>query len=365
MNVSDTPTQHSNSTTELTQSSKVKDSKVSFQLWQLLLPVGISLFVVYLLLKENITADSFKDFSFTWHSMLGIGLAILAFGIQNAAMAHRYHTLAYPYLSTGGALRVTFLADFASAVTPSAVGGSSVVFLFLGNEGVSAGRATAITISGLFLDELFMSIISLVLLLFVHQGLEIGDVPALAEGLNITFIVLTVVLSLWTLILYISLFHKSSWVGNTLFWFTSWKPLRKWRGNAEKLKRDLLVTSQEMKHKNLWYWIKLFGATIVSWSGRFGIACMLIFGFGEAGGDLWMAYLRQMVIWLLAIIMPTPGGSGFAEYMFQIAYVDYFPNTAIALMVALIWRTITSFSYLFIGPIILMYQLRHKKPVTE
>lgn len=338
---------------------------MGFRLWQLLLPIGISLFVVYLLMKENITADSFKEFSFTWRSFLGILLALVAFGIQNIAMAHRYYVLAHPYMNFPGALRVTFLADFASAVTPSAVGGSSVVFLFLGNEGVSAGRATAITISGLFLDEFFMSIVSLILLLFVHRGLEIGDVPAMSVGLNITFIILAVVLSLWTLILYFSLFHKSDWVGGILFWLTSLRPFRKWRPGAEKLKHDLHVTSVEMRHKNFWYWLKLFGDTIVSWSGRFGIACMMVYGFGMANADLWMAYLRQMVIWLLAIIIPTPGGSGFAEYMFQVSYADYFPNAAIALMVALIWRVITSFSYLFIGPVVLMYQFRHRKPVLE
>lgn len=342
-----------------------RQGRVRFRPWQLLLPIGISLVVIYLLMRENITADSFREFRITTKSILGILLAVVAWGVQNAAMAHRYYTLAHPYMSRGGGLRVTFLADFASAVTPSAVGGSSVVFLFLGHEGVSTGRATAITISGLFLDELFMSLLSIVMLLFVHQGLEIGHVPALSIGLNVTFVILAIVLSLWTMALYISLFHKPTWFGNILIWITSWRPLRRMRAGAEKMKRDLVTTSEEMKHKNLWYWLKLFSATIVSWSGRFMIACMLIYGFSAVQVDLWLAFIRQMVIWLLAIIVPTPGGSGFAEYMFQVAYEDFFPNPAIALMVAIVWRMITSFSYLIIGPMVLLYQLRHKKEITE
>jgi uncharacterized membrane protein YbhN (UPF0104 family) len=51
--------------------------------------------------------------------------------------------------------------------------------------------------------------------------------------------------------------------------------------------------------------------------------------------------------------------------MFTVAYVDFLPNPAIALMVALVWRAITSFSYLVIGPVILTYQLRRKKPVDH
>jgi hypothetical protein len=50
--------------------------------------------------------------------------------------------------------------------------------------------------------------------------------------------------------------------------------------------------------------------------------------------------------------------------MFKVAYVDYLPNPAIALMVALVWRAITSFSYLVIGPVILTFQLRRKRPAS-
>ncbi len=341
------------------------EQKTGFRLWQLILPVGISVAVIIILMKENITADSFREFRFTWRSVLGIVLALVAWCIQNSAMAHRYYSLAHPHMSRLGALRVTLLADFASAVTPSAVGGSSVLFLFLGNEGVNVGRATAITISGLFLDELFMSLVSMVLLLSVYMGLEVGDVPTLSAGLNVTVMVLTVVLSLWTSALYVSLFHKSSWVGNILVWLTSWRLLRKWRTAAEKIKGDLMIASREMKEKSWWYWTKLFGATILSWVGRFSIACMLVYGFSSEMVNMWIAFGQQVVIWLLAIIIPTPGGSGFAEYMFQVAYEDFFPNPGIAIMVALVWRMITSFSYLLIGPPLLMYQMRHRKSIQE
>ncbi len=342
---------------------KTKNRKLGFSLWQILLPVGISLLVVALLMRENITADSFESFVLTRRSMTGIGLAIIAWGVQNLAMGHRYYMLAYPYMNKRGALRVTFLVDFASAVTPSAVGGSSVAFLFMGREGVSVGRATAITIGGLFLDELLMSLIGVFLLFFVHKGLGIEDIPALSVGIYITLVLVTVILSVWTLALFISLFHKPAWVGNFFLWVTSWKPLRRWRGGAEKLKSDLLMASQEMRNMDGWYWVKLFGTTVVSWGARFTIACLLVYGFSTMDVDWMVAYIRQMAIWLLAIIIPTPGGSGFSEYMFQVAYVDYFPNPAIALMVALVWRTITSFSYLVIGPIILTFQLRRKRPV--
>lgn len=365
MNQSETTSESSSIDDSKTETIKVKNPKTTFSLWQILLPVGISLLVVALLMNENITADSFEGFVLTQRSITGIGMALIAWGVQNLAMAYRYYMLAYPYISKMGALRITFLVDFASAVTPSPVGGSSVAFLFMGHEGISVGRATAIIISGLFLDELFMSIIGLVSLFFVHQGLGIENISAFSVGLHVILALLTAMLSLWTLALYVSLFHKSSWVGNFFLWITSWKLLRRWRGGAEKLKSDLMTASHEMRSMHWWYWVKLFISTILSWGARFAIACLLVYGFSTMNADWAITYIRQMIIWLIAIITPTPGGSGFAEYMFQVAYKDYLLNPAIALTVALIWRAITSFSYLVIGPIILMYQLRHKKQIVS
>lgn len=129
------------------------------------------------------------------------------------------------------------------------------------------------------------------------------------------------------------------------------------------MKYDLQIASKEMSNMNWWYWFKLIGATIISWGARFAIACVLIYGFTTIDVNWAIAYVKQMIIWLIALITPTPGGSGFAEYMFQVAYSEYFPNPAIALMVALIWRVITSFSYIVVGPISLMYQLRKKKQI--
>ena len=57
---------------------KTKNRKLGFSLWQILLPVGISLLVVTLLMRENITVDSFEGFVLTRRSMTGIGLAIIA-----------------------------------------------------------------------------------------------------------------------------------------------------------------------------------------------------------------------------------------------------------------------------------------------
>lgn len=47
------------------------------------------------------------------------------------------------------------LCEFTSAATPSAVGGSSLIAVYLHKEGLTGGEGTSIMIANLFLDELF------------------------------------------------------------------------------------------------------------------------------------------------------------------------------------------------------------------
>jgi uncharacterized protein (TIRG00374 family) len=67
-----------------------------------------------------------------------------------------------------------------------------------------------------------------------------------------------------------------------------------------------------------------------------------------------LIFARQLVTWIMMIISPTPGGSGFAELILSRYITDAIPadpayTGGIALAVAIIWRIITYYPYLIIG----------------
>jgi uncharacterized protein (TIRG00374 family) len=67
-----------------------------------------------------------------------------------------------------------------------------------------------------------------------------------------------------------------------------------------------------------------------------------------------LIFARQLVTWIMMILSPTPGGSGFAEvilgkYISDALPVDPVHAAAIALAVAIIWRIISYYPYLIIG----------------
>jgi hypothetical protein len=69
---------------------------------------------------------------------------------------------------------------------------------------------------------------------------------------------------------------------------------------------------------------------------------------------------KQLVLWLLMRVSPTPGGSGIAEYAFGELMVTFSQSALLLAALAILWRLISYFPYLFIGAVLLPRWLRNK-----
>ena len=79
--------------------------------------------------------------------------------------------------------------------------------------------------------------------------------------------------------------------------------------------------------------------------------------FFPVGSHLLM-YARQIVLWVVLLISPTPGASGAAEFAFVGFMRDLLPAGALLVVVALLWRLLTYYLYLFVGAVVLPRWLR-------
>lgn len=244
------------------------------------------------------------------------------------------------------------LCEFTSAATPSAVGGSSLIAVYLHKEGLTGGEGTSIMIANLFLDELFLAFACLAILAIFPTDVLFMNNAAFDTGVQIIFITVLALVCLWTLILYVALFHKASWVSHVLTTLFSLPLLRRWKSNIEKLGNDLVTSSREISKRSFGFWLKCFLITAWAWCSRYWVVNALLFAF-STGGDHLLAFARQLIIWMILVVTPTPGGSGFGEYMFKVYYGDFFTAAGTALIAAFIWRLITYYSYLIIGVCIL------------
>ena len=112
-----------------------------------------------------------------------------------------------------------------------------------------------------------------------------------------------------------------------------------------------MITSKELKGKPPKFWIKSFGATLASWTARYWVVNFIILAFIPLSDHL-LIYGRQLVMWVIMLISPTPGGAGIAELAFSGFLRDFIPVGLIAAL-ALLWRLISYYPYLFIGAFIL------------
>ena len=258
--------------------------------------------------------------------------------------------------------RIRMLYEFTSAVTPSAAGGSSLEVLFIHREGVKVSRATSMTILALFLDELLMIVFFPLLLMFVPYG-EMFSVNGFFQyGYLWAFIIGYVMKFVWVTILFIGVFCKPSILVKIIGAVFRLKFLRKYRTRALRTAVEIRQCAKEIRHETIGYWARVSASTIGIWAFRFLIANAAIMIFNSLSiADNLMCFTRQYILGLVGMIVPTPGGSGFAEVMFDNFLVEYIAQPMAAVVIASIWRLCTYYYYLIAGVIILPQWLGKSK----
>ncbi|MDE5555010.1 MAG: flippase-like domain-containing protein, partial [Muribaculaceae bacterium] len=253
-------------------------------------------------------------------------------------------------LSWSRAVKVDLMCAFTSAITPSVVGGSALAIFYLNREGINVGRATTLTLTTLFLDELFFVIFCPILVLLIPNDELFGAAQpqTFISGIQIVFWIVYAGIVIWTAILFAGIIAKPQAVANMMHKLFSLKPLRRWQGAIDRTTGNMIETSGFVKTASKKWWIKVFGATVVSWFSRYLVVNALFWGFVPAASGL-LVFGRQFVVWVVLMVSPTPGGSGISEWLFTNYYGDLIGNVSIALILALLWRVLSYYVYLIAG----------------
>lgn len=333
--------------------------------WKILLPVMIGVSVVLWMFyrdaqKQNL-ADVWHSIHFTPHVILFIFVAWLFMAGRDFGLTWRFRALTDRDLSWKQALKVNFLCEFTSCITPSAVGGSSMGMVFMNSEGIEFGRATTLMFTTLFLDELFfvVSCPIIVLLTPIGELFNGGDSDAFKYGLQLTFWGVYAIIALWTLILFLGIIVKPKLISKALIKLFSIKFLRRWQPAVITLGDNMIATGKSLRKKPMLFWLETFGATALTWTSRYLVVNALFIAFvPSADSQQWIILARQFVVWVVLMASPTPGGSGISEWLFAEYYHNLIPTAGLALIMAVFWRIISYYVYLIIGATLVPKWLR-------
>lgn len=336
---------------------------------RIIIPIILGLAIVGWLIFKEIKTDVFSKLSFTWSSVFWLFVAWGCMIFRDLGYMIRIRILTNKDLSWRQAFRVIMLWEFTSAITPSTVGGTAVAVVFLNKEGISVGRSTAVVLATSFLDELYF-VIMLPLLLIAVGGATIFTTSLQGTGSSFLneLILFTaigyIIIFAWVILVGYGLFFNPEGIRKLIVGFFRLPFLRRWHAAAVRAGDDIVQSSHLLSKRSFSFWLKASIATFLSWTARYWVVNAILVAFFTIN-DHFLIFARQLVTWIMMIISPTPGGSGFAEMIMGRYISDLIPADpayamSIALSMAIIWRIISYYPYLLIGSLIVPGWIQRK-----
>jgi uncharacterized protein (TIRG00374 family) len=280
--------------------------------------------------------------------------------LRDFGYVYRIRELTDRHLTWTRAFYVIILWEFASAVTPSVVGGTAVAMFILNKEGIKMGKAIAYVMVTAIFDNLFF-VIGAPIILYFAQGNIFPESKLLesqvGSSLQALFWISYALYASYSLLMALGLFYKPrafKWILIKLF---SIRFLRKWKNDAQEYGDQIIEASKLLRGKNSSYWGKIIGATLVVWSARYLMLNALMGAFVPL--DLFdniIVFARQVIMWIVMMISPTPGSSGTAEFFYGQFFEQFLGKYTF--VTSIIWRLLSYYPYLILGAIFLPRWIR-------
>ena len=315
-----------------------------------LIPVIIGVSAIIWLFISEFNPKAWQQLHLDSRTIVALIAACVFVVGRDFGLSWRFRTITDKMLGWRQAFKVDIMCAFTSAITPSAVGGSALAIFYLNREGISVGRATTLTLTTLFLDELFFVVFCPILFILMPASDLFGAIAnnGFMQSINVVFWLVYAGIVVWTAILCVGILIRPDLLQTAVQWIFSKRWLKRWQKKAHNMMENMRNTSAWVKCQTKQWWIEVFSATVLSWFSRYFIVNALFWGFVPAASGL-MVFGRQFVVWVTLMVSPTPGGSGVSEWLFTNYYGDLIGDVSVALVLATIWRILSYYIYLLGG----------------
>ena len=306
--------------------------------------------------------NTLRNIRWTSSSYLWLLAAILGMVGRDFFYIVRIRILTKKSLSWFRSTVVILLWEFASALSPGVVGGAAVAMFILNREKIPLGRSTAIVIITAFMDNLFYIVMIPFVFLFIQPSVLFPSTMESAQSVEMVFWSGFAIILIVCLFLFLTLFFLPKLATQFLKKVFSIQFLSKWKPKAVQTGLDLEIAALELKQEKTNFWTSTFMATLASWISRYLVINFILNAFLELRFiDNIVLLGKQLVLWLFMLVSPTPGASGVAEYAFGELLATFSASTILIASLAILWRLISYFPYLFIGAFILPRWLKKTK----
>lgn len=309
--------------------------------------------------RQQKVSDVIQQIKWDTQSYFWLFLALICMFGRDLFYMIRIRVLTQKKLTWNASFQTIMLWEFASALSPGVVGGSAVAMFILHREKIPLGRSTAIVVITAMMDNLFYVLMIPFVFLFLSPSTLFPSNSGSNLSVEWVFWIGFTAIAFVCFLLFLSIFYYPKLIGRFLSFLFRLPFLKKARNKAIQTGVEIETTSLELRNEPWKFWFSSFGATLGSWISRYlVINCLLAAFLNLSFFDHFFVLGKQLVLWLFMLISPTPGASGVAEYAFGELMSPFTESALLLAGLAVIWRLISYFPYLFIGALILPRWLR-------
>lgn len=312
--------------------------------------------------KQQQLSDILTEINWTTQSLIWILLSILFMVGRDANFMWRIRVLTKKDLSWKQSFYVIMIWEFASALAPGVAGGTAVAMFILNKEKIELGRSTAIIFVTALMDNLFFILMIPLVFLFIDSQSLFPDHSSTTSSIYFLFWLAYGVKLTLAILLAATIFIYPKLIKQLMNFVFRLPFLKKWKNEASLIGENLILTSQIMRKEKGKFWVEVFLSTWLSWISRYLVINCVIAAFISLNAHQHLLILgKQLMLWIIMMISPTPGGSGVAEFAFGKLMAGLGASSLLLAGLAIVWRLIAFFPYLFIGAILLPKWLKQKR----
>lgn len=281
----------------------------------------------------------------------GLAIALAATFLRIWLTAAKIRYLADRTLTWAASIRIVLFWDFASAVTPSTVGGAPVATYVMSREGISLGQSGAVMLYSLLLDQLlYVAIIPVLVVAGFYYEVFPDDIGTI--GVGALWFGFALMLA-YAFILAYGLLRNPAVLRTVFEKLTRLPGLRRIRANIMSEMDRLVEFSHSLNAKKGAFILNAFLISTAGWLVRFAIPTIVVLSFLPA--DVLLSFARSVGMTLAGFFMPTPGGSGGVEALFAVFQGPLFDRPEFIGIAIFMWRLLTFYASIGLGMMVLTW----------
>lgn len=314
-------------------------------MWNLAWPLGLSILALLVIGWITFEPGMFRKM---WDDLHGsvLALAVAMVGGRILFGGLRLYHMSHKHLSLWGSIRGQIAWDFASNITPSAIGGAPIAAMFVSREDrLQMGEATAVMLLSMVLDQIWLAtMIPALIVLSFYVNIYPEALGWIGSG---AFTVYFVGMLIWIGLLIYATLVRPSVIEKGVGRLFDLPLLQRFKSSVTSEMKTLRERAALLRSESPGFFLGGYLLTGLMWSCRFAVLLFVVWSVYDVIPKL-ATFARAAAMMLAGLVIPTPGGSGGVEGLYALFVGPLLPDSLLA-PTLLTWRLLNYYVFLALG----------------